>query len=252
MEELHISYFLLPVFFLVALFFSSVGHGGASGYLAIFALAGVARTEIAPVVLIMNMIVALNSLFNYWRAKYFSTKLLIPFVISSIPASFVGGLFKLSTNLFSALLGTVLLLVGIWLLFYKEQINSRLKGFLGKPFLYAIPIGILIGLVSGMSGIGGAVFLSPILLMTNWADSKQTAAVASAFVTLNSAAALIAKSFHTVIHWDVALILGIVVLLGGQIGAYYGANRVQHKFLQKILGIALLLASLKLLNDLIF
>ncbi|RCK77665.1 MAG: putative sulfoacetate exporter [Ignavibacteriae bacterium] len=252
MEELQISYFLLPLFFLIAFLFASVGHGGASGYLAIFAFAGIARSEIAPVVLIMNILVASNSFWNYYKAKYFSFKLLLPFVISSVPGAFIGGFIRVPSNIFSLLLGFALLLAALRLLFYQGQVISRWKDYSGKPFLYAIPIGFIIGILSGITGIGGGVFLSPFLLMSDWADAKQTSAVSAAFIALNSLAGLLGKAFHMQIHWEIAITLGIVVLIGGQLGSYLGANKFNPKILQKLLGVALIVASIKLLKDLIF
>lgn len=252
MEELQISYFLLPLFFIIAFLYGSVGHGGASGYLALFAFAGVARSEIAPVVLILNILVSLNSFWNYYKAKFFSFKLLLPFVISSVPGAFIGGFLKLPSNVFSIILGFVLFLAALRLLFYQGQVISRWKDFSGRPFLYAIPVGFIIGILSGITGIGGGVFLSPFLLMSDWADAKQTAAASAAFIALNSIAGLLGKVSHTQIHWDIAIILGVVVIIGGQLGSYLGANKLNPKILQKFLGFALLIASFKLMKDIWF
>lgn len=252
MGELQISYLFVPLFFIFAFLFASVGHGGASGYLALFAFAGVARFEIAPVVLILNILVSTSSFFNYYKAKYFSIKLLIPFIISSVPGAFIGGFIKVPSDVFSAILGFVLLLTALRLLFYEGQVISRWENFSGKPFLYAIPVGFFIGILSGITGIGGGVFLSPFLLMSNWADAKQTAAVSAAFIALNSISGLLGKALHSQIYWGVALVLGIVVLIGGYLGSYYGANKLNPRILQKFLGAVLVIASLKLLKDIIF
>lgn len=252
MGELGIPYILVPLFFIIAFLFSSVGHGGASGYLALFAFAGVARSEIAPVVLILNVLVASNSFFNYFRAKYFSFNLLLPFLIGSIPGAFIGGFLVVPTDYFSVILAFVLILAAFRLLYYNDQIVSRWEKFSGRPFLYAIPVGFMIGVLSGITGIGGGVFLSPFLLMTNWANAKQTAAAVAAFIALNSLAALFGKSFNVAIHWDIAFLLGFVVLIGGYLGSYFGANKFNARVLQKILGIALLIAGMKLIKDLFF
>lgn len=249
--ELQIPWEIIPLFFLMAFLFSSVGHGGASGYLALFALAGVARSEIAPVVLVLNILVAGSSFINYYRAKHFSFQLLLPFIISSIPAAFVGGLLKVPSLAFSIILGSVLLLAAVRLLFVKNGIGTRWQEYSGKAFYWGIPIGFIIGILSGITGVGGGIFLSPFLLLTGWADAKKTSAVSAAFIILNSLSALLAKSLTAPIHFDIVLIFGIVVLMAGQIGSRLGAFKFQPDILQKLLGAVLLIAGLKLIKDLL-
>lgn len=234
----------------MAFLYSSVGHGGASGYLALFALAGVARSEIAPVVLVLNILVASSSFINYYRAKHFSYQLLLPFIISSIPAAFVGGLLKVSSLAFTIILGSVLLLAAARLLFEKNRIETRWQKYPGNAFYLGIPIGFVIGIISGITGIGGGIFLGPFLLLTGWADAKKTAAVSAAFIILNSASALMAKSLSAPIHFDIVLIFGVVVLIAGQIGSRLGAYKFKPDILQKLLGAVLLIAGLKIIKDL--
>lgn len=249
MIELQIPWEIIPLFFLVAFLFSSVGHGGASGYLALFALAGLARSEIAPVVLVLNILVASSSFINYYRAKHFSIQLLLPFIISSIPAAFVGGLLKVSSFTFAIILGSVLLLAAVRLLLVKDQIETRWQKYSGKAFYWGIPIGFVIGILSGITGVGGGIFLSPFLLLTGWADAKKTAAVSGAFIILNSLSALVAKSLSAPINLDIALILGVVVLIAGQLGSRLGAFKFQPEILQKLLGAVLLIAGFKIIKD---
>jgi uncharacterized protein len=249
--ELGISWEVLPVVLIIAFIYSSVGQGGASGYLALFALVGVARSEIAPVALVLNIIGASSGFVNYYRANHFSYQLLLPFIISSIPAAFIGGMLKVSPATFSIFLGGVLLIAGVRMLLIRNNVEVRWDKYSGKAFYWGIPVGFIIGLVSGITGIGGGIFLSPFLILSGWTDTKKAAAASSAFIILNSASALIAKSFNYTIHWDVILILGLVVLTGGLIGSRLGANKFNPKLLQKLLGSVLLLAGLKLFWDLI-
>lgn len=251
MAELDIPWLLLPLFFLIAIVYSSVGQGGASGYLALFALAGVGRSDIAPVALALNILVASTGFINYYRAKHFSLKLLLPFILSSIPAAFIGGLIKVSPQTFSLLLGGVLLLAAIRLLFIKTNAIEKTNE-LPKQFIYfGIIIGFFIGFLSGITGIGGGIFLGPILLLTGWADVKQAAAVSAPFIVLNSISGLAAKTFAHTIHWDVILIFGVVTLIGGQIGSRLGAFKFNQTFLQKLLGAVLLFAGLKMFWDIV-
>jgi uncharacterized membrane protein YfcA len=247
--ELNIPWEILPVVFIIAFVYSSVGQGGASGFLALFALIGIARSDIAPVALVLNIIGASSGFYNYYRAKHFSYQLLLPFIITSIPSAFIGGMLKVSAVTFATLLGGVLLLAGVRLLFIKTDKEMMWEKYSGKAFFWGIPVGLCIGLISGITGIGGGIFLSPFLLLSGWADAKKAAAVSSAFIILNSISALIAKSFNYNIHWDVILILGLVVAAGGLIGSRLGANKFNPKLLQKLLAIILLLAGFKMFWD---
>ena len=251
MAELNIPWILLPLFFIVAVVYSSVGQGGATSYLALFALVGVGRSEIAPVALVLNILVASIGFINYYRAKHFSYQLLIPFLIGSVPAAFLGGLIKLSPMGFSITLGGVLLLAGFRLLFIKNDAEDKNKPNSRKIFYYGIPVGFLIGVVSGITGIGGGVFLTPVLLLTGWADIKQAAATSTAFIVLNSISGLLAKTFAHPIHWDLILIFGAVTFVGAVIGSRLGAYKFDSTLLQKLLAVVLLLAGLKIFWDVV-
>lgn len=181
--------------FLVAVLYSSVGHGGASGYLALFALFGIAVPAVAPVALALNIIVASTSFLRYNASGFFSAKKLLPFVGLSIPAALVGAVF---------------------------------------------------GLISGMTGIGGGVFLSPVLLMARWADVKRSAALSSAFIVLNSLSGLFGQLTRTSLNTKVLLPLVIIVVAGGAIGSYAGAARLRPRWLQVVLSVVLVIAGAKL------
>lgn len=240
---------LLPLsFFVVAALYASVGMGGATAYLAILALAGFPHGAIPPIALLLNLIVSGSSFTNYWRAGHFSAKLLLPFVLPSIPAAFLGGLIPMPEKAFSILLSLILLGVSLRMLTAKA-IQARCQLSWGKAFLVGIPLGVLLGLLAGLVGFGGGIFLSPILLFLGWAGAKETAATTSAFIFLNSASGLLSRSLQGLPNLDSELIifLALAVFLGGQLGSYLGARRLSPILLQRVFGAVILAAAIKLM-----
>jgi uncharacterized protein len=242
---------LLPLFFLAAVLYSSVGHGGASAYLAILVLAGYARPEIAPTVLILNIVVTVAGFANYYRAGHFTPRLLRPFIFASIPAAYLGGMISLSQQAFSGILGATLLIAGLRFILFTKPILGRPPAKPGWVYAIGLPVGLTLGFVAGLIGIGGGIFLSPLLLLMGWADAKQTAAVSAAFIILNSLSGLAAHVLYGTIHPGLAVPLGFTVLVGGQLGSWWGAWKVPPKVLQQVLGGVLLIASLKMILDLL-
>jgi len=228
--------------FLVAALYASVGHGGASGYLALMALYEFAPEEMKPTALILNLFVAGISFFQYFRKGYFKINLWLPFIITSIPAAFAGGTIQLDPILYKRVLG-VLLLFAI----------ARMLGLFGKQTEHklnwplALLLGGIIGFFSGLIGIGGGIILSPVILLLGWGSVKETAAVSSLFIWVNSLAGLL--GFYTV-GMNVALdIYGfiLVAIAGGLIGGYVGSFKWNEKVLRYALSFVLLLASVKLM-----
>ncbi|HTN42483.1 MAG TPA: sulfite exporter TauE/SafE family protein [Nitrospiria bacterium] len=242
---------LLPLFLLAAMLYSSVGHGGASAYLAILVLAGYARPEIAPTVLILNILVTVTGLTNYYRAGYFTSRILWPFILASIPAAYLGGMIPLSQPVFSGILGGTLFIAGLRFILFTKPILPRPP--VNAVWIYAIglPVGLVLGFLAGLIGIGGGIFLSPLLLLMGWANAKQTAAVSAAFIILNSLSGLAAHALNGTMHPGLALPLGLTVLIGGQIGSWWGARKIPPKVLQQVLGTVLLTASLRMIYDLL-
>jgi uncharacterized membrane protein YfcA len=241
---------LLPVFLLTAMLYASVGHGGASAYLAILVLAGYARPEITSTVLILNILVTVTGFINYYRAGYFIPRLLWPFILASIPAAYLGGMISVSQQTFSGILGGALLIAGLRFILFTKPIRSRPPVKQGWIYGIGLPAGLILGFLAGLIGIGGGIFLSPLLLLMGWADAKQTAAVSAAFIIVNSLSGLAAHALHGTIHPGLAVPLGVTVLIGGQIGSWWGARKVPPAVLQQVLGIVLLSASLKMIHDL--
>jgi uncharacterized protein len=242
-----ISWWVLPLFLIAAMLYSSVGHGGASAYLGILVLTGYARPEIAPLVLVLNILVTTTGVVNYYRAGHFSLKLLLPFIATSIPAAFLGGMLELSADAFSSILGFTLFAASLRFLFLTRAVEMRPSVGSVVSSGVGLPVGFILGFLAGLIGIGGGIFLSPLILFLGWADAKKTAAVSAGFIILNSTSGLLAHLFRETMNWQLLIPLALMVLIGGQIGSWWGAFRLAPVTLQRLLGIVLAGASLKLL-----
>ena len=242
MTVYYIFYFLV---FLVAFLYSSVGHGGASGYLALLALFSYSTESMRSTALILNIVVSLLAFIQFYRAGYFQWKLFFPFAITSVPAAFVGGLISIDASLFKHILA-ILLIIPVVKLIGLSPSRANIE----KPLhIYiALMIGLLIGFISGIIGIGGGIILSPVILLMNWAKMKQTAAVSSLFILVNSIAGL-AGIFTNPFHFESEMtLLVLLALAGGLTGAYLGAMKFNIPFLRKLLAVGLLIASIKLMS----
>ena len=185
---------LTGLFLLMAVLYSAVGQGGGSGYLAAMALLGVAPESFRLIALTLNVVVASIGLVKFARAGHFNGKLLFPFVITSVPLAFVGGYHSLPAQVFKPLVGVALLWAAV-LLIWKPPIPE--EEVEGEPPLWAsLSAGGGIGLLSGLIGIGGGIFLAPFLILRGWASAKTTACLSSAFILVNSLAALTGVVFH--------------------------------------------------------
>ena len=240
-ESLIIFYCLL---FLVAFFYASVGHGGASGYLALMAIFNMAPEVMKPTALLLNLFVSLTSFIQFYRGKHFIWKIFLPLAIASVPMSFLGGMISLDGTIYKKILGILLIIPIIRFLFFK---NLNPKTLRGSNILLSLLIGGSIGLLSGMIGIGGGIILSPILLLLRWTDQKQTAAISALFIFVNSVAGLAGQltkgiQFSTDMYGYV-----VVAFIGGLGGAYFGALKFPQTILKNILALVLTLASYKLL-----
>ncbi len=235
---------------LAAMLYASVGHGGASAYLALLSLAGFARDEMVPTALALNILVATLGAAHYARAGHFDGRLLLPFIFASIPAAYLGGTVTVSEDVFSLLLGLALLIAALRFLMPIPSVVAVREISNGRLWGVGLPSGFILGFLSGLIGIGGGIFLSPMLLLTRWADVKKTAAVSACFIALNSVAGLAGHFQRGVPEraFSLTLSLGVAVLAGGTLGAYWGAFRLAHATLQRVLGIVLLIAAAKMLK----
>lgn len=245
MMNTEITYLIfLLLLFVVAFLYSSVGHGGASGYLALMALFGTAPAVMKSSALIMNICVSFISFFHYYKGGHFKWKLFLPFAIASVPASFLGALVTVDADLYKKILGALLIFPVLRMLEVFGKENGEVKNL---NHVVALLLGIAIGFLSGMIGIGGGIILSPVILLLHWANMKETAAVSALFIFVNSISAL-AGLFTKGISIDTSVYLWIAITLaGGFIGAYFGSIKMKNTILKKILAGVLFLASIKLL-----
>ena len=236
---------LLGALALVAFLYSSVGHGGASGYLAVMAIAGVAPAMMKSSALLMNVAVSLISFIGFYRAGYFRFKLFYPFAIASIPMAFIGGTMVLPDPVYKKILAICLLIaIARMIVQYKEQGETHTHA----PLWLCLLIGGVIGLLSGMIGIGGGIILSPLILLLGWASLKETAAVSALFIFVNSLSGLIGQlQKGTLLLSDHILYALIVTIAGGLIGSYYGSRKFNFRTLKYLLATGLVIASLKLI-----
>lgn len=240
-EEIPIAFLiLLPI---VSFFYASVGHGGASGYLGLMALFSFPIGLMKPTALLLNLFVAAISFIQFKRFGFFQWRLFYPFALSSVPAAFLGGYLSVDAGLYKKILAVVLFIAILKLLglFGKESmVLNKLKLWQG------ILVGVIIGLVSGMIGIGGGIILSPIILIMKWGDMKTAAAVSALFIWVNSAAAMFGLVLKgTSVNLNIAGLI-VLALFGGWLGAYYGSRYVNNKTLRLILASVLVLACFKL------
>lgn len=237
------EYLFYVLLLLVAFLYASVGHGGASGYLALMAFFSFAPESLRPTALLLNIFVSAVAFIQYYRGGFFHWKLFWPFAITSVPAAFIGGLISVNDSVYKKMLAVLLLISVFKLIAFTDYSVSKTK----KPILlFSLFIGAIIGLFSGMIGIGGGIILSPLILLLHWADMKQTAAVSALFIFVNSIAGLIGI-FTIGVSFNTTMCMMIfVALVGGFGGAYFGAAKFNATKLKYLLSVVLILASIKL------
>jgi uncharacterized membrane protein YfcA len=241
LESQLLFYILL---FFVAFLYASVGHGGASGYLALMALFGVAPEVMKPTALMLNLFVSLTSFIQYYRGRHFNWRLFLPFAVASVPAAYIGGMILVDAAVYKKILGLLLIIPIVRFLFFANIKVEEIK----KSNLYlSLILGAAIGFLSGLIGIGGGIILSPILLLLKWADMKQTAAISALFIFVNSLSGLAGQlskgiQFNPDMYTYVA-----VAFVGGLCGAYLGSIRFSQNVLKYALAVVLALAAYKLL-----
>lgn len=231
----------------IALLYSTVGHAGASGYLAAMALLGMAPVVMKPTALTLNIIVALIGTVRFYRAGFFSWRTFWPFAVASIPASFIGGSLTLPISIYKSIVGVVLLYSAVRL-FFSARTADQSKTTL-VPIWLALILGAAIGLLSGLTGVGGGIFLSPVLLLMHWAETKETSGVSVVFILVNSIAGLAGHASAitfippSIVYWAPA------ALIGGWIGTELGTRVLPVSNIRKWLSFVLALAGLKLLGE---
>jgi len=235
--------FLAAAIFVVAFLYSSVGHAGASGYIAVMSLFSLAPAAIKPTALTLNILVASIGTWQFYRAGHFSWKLFWPFAVLAIPFAFIGGYVNLPAHVFKVLVGVVLLFSATRFLFRPtEDVVAREPS---RPL--ALSLGAGLGLLAGLTGTGGGIFLTPLLLGMRWARAKTAAAVSALFILANSASGLLGNLSSTKDFPSFGLVLAGAAVVGGTAGSYFGSRRFDHVTIKRLLAVVLLIAGTKLI-----
>jgi hypothetical protein len=232
---------LTAAIFVIAVLYSSVGHAGASGYIAVMSLFSLAPAEIKPIALALNILVATIGSWQFWRAGHFSWTLWWPFALLAVPGAFLGGYLNLPVDVFKLLVGVILLLSAANFLWRPPE-DSEPRAV---PLPAALGAGAGIGLLSGLTGTGGGIFLTPLVILMRWARTKTAAAVSAPFILLNSAAGLLGNVSATRAFPAFALALVIAAVVGGTIGSHLGSRRLASPVVKRLLAIVLIIAGLK-------
>ena len=228
----------------MAILYSSVGHGGASGYIAILALFSLAPAAFKPTALVLNILVSAIATFYFARAGHFSWHFFWPFAATSIPFSFLGGYLSLPTHIYQPIIGIVLLASAYRLSSRKDPEAAEA---LRPSITGALAIGAALGFLSGLTGVGGGIFLSPLLLLLGWARAKEVSAVAALFILVNSIAGLLGHISSLQAMPRYVPILAVAALAGGITGSFFGSNRIPSSGIVRVLSAVLIIAGFKLL-----
>ncbi len=241
---MHHEIYFAGVVFSIALFYSSVGHGGASSYLVLMTLWGLETSQVKSSALILNMLVSAIAFFQYTRYGHFKWKLTWPFLLASVPMAYWGSGFPIDASLYKKILGVLLLFSVLRLLgVFSKNTNQTQR----VNLQLALAIGAAIGFVSGLIGIGGGIILSPIILLLGWAGMKETAAASALFILVNSAAGLTGMVQHHTFVFTNDWVWIAAALAGGLSGSYWGSKVALVKQMSYVLAIVLLVASVKLI-----
>ena len=227
----------------IAFLYSSVGHGGASGYLAVMALFGVHPEVMKSTALLLNLFVAGVAFYSFYREGYFKWKLLWPFLITSMPAAFLGARFHLNPDLYKLILGAFLLFAAFRLFFTPGRETSETRDI---PLWFGLTIGLVTGFLSGLIGIGGGILLTPILLLGRFARAREASAVSALFIFLNSSTGLLGlatKGLHTTPELSLWI---AAAFIAGLIGSFTGSHRLSDISLKRLLSLVLIFATVKL------
>lgn len=254
MEGVFAEIVLLFALSIIAAMYSSVGHGGASGYLAVLSLTAYAAND--PVWLkqhawSLNLLVAGIAFFAYKKSGFFDVKLALPFILASIPAAFIGGYLRVDNTVYDILLSLTLVFAA-WKLYSTKDSHSSVEVNRPPPVQIAVGVGFMIGILSGIIGVGGGIFLSPIILLFGWSDPKTTAGISAVFIWVNSFSGLIGSTVSGQLALDVSTLVpfSIAVLIGGYIGSKFGSEKFSQNSIRSMLVAVMLIAAIRQILDL--
>ena len=262
------EWLLAALIFAIAGLYAAVGHGGSSGYQAAMALLGVDPALMKPIALTLNIVVSFIATVRFLRAGYFSLRVFLPFALSSVPMAFIGGGITLPPQIFKPLIGLVLLFAAFRLVVPvrarpaaaptdphalaadPQTITAQLISEPTAPhWLTALAIGAALGLLSGMVGVGGGIFLSPLLVFMNWARLRDISGISALFILVNSAAGLAAKPASLLLLPPALALYALAAVAGGWLGAGYGSLQLGNTGIRRVLAAAILIAGVKLLLE---
>ena len=229
----------------VATLYSAVGQAGASGYLAVMALVGLTSEVMKPTALVLNILVASIAVYKFYRVQPFNWSLLWPFALGSVPLAWVGGSLLPPDSIYRPLVAVALLVAAVGLL-RKAPAPAQVAARPVQPLL-AVLVGAAIGFVSGLTGVGGGIFLSPLILLLGWAGAKETTGVSAAFIWLNSVAGLAGHTASLATVPSFLPVLVIAAIVGGWIGAGYGSKHLGSQAIQRVLAGVLFVAGIRMM-----
>jgi uncharacterized membrane protein YfcA len=242
---------LAALFFLVAIAYSSVGFGGGSTYNALLILSGTDYRLVPAIALSCNILVVTGGVYHYWRAGFLSTNKLLPFIVLSVPMAWLGGSLPVSEQIFIGLLGFSLLVAAAQMLFKASAANTLPHQSRIRYWLVAAPVGGFIGLLAGITGIGGGIFLAPVIYFLHLVPARTVAGITSGFILVNSVAGLAGQMMKTgeyspaeglIQAWP----LFVAVVIGGQIGSHLGAYHLSEQWIRRLTAVLMLYVSLRL------
>lgn len=236
-------YLFLAILPIISFLYASVGHGGASGYLALMVLFSFAPETMKPTALLLNLFVAGISFYYFYRAGYFNKKLFLSFAIASIPLAFLGGTIEVDANIYKKILAILLVFAILKMLNVFGKENHNIKTV---KLWQGLLVGGIIGFFSGLIGIGGGIILTPIILILHWGNMKEAAAVSALFIWVNSASGLIGQLSSGVTLNKESFFLVAIALVGGMFGGYVGSKKLNNQKLRYMLAFVLAIASFKL------
>lgn len=241
---------LALAFLIVAILYSMVGHGGGSGYLAVMAIFGILPADLRPIALALNVLVSSIGLIRFAKVRAFEMKIFLPFVVTSVPCAFIGGFIELDPTIYKIALGIILLFSAYRLFMHLPTKGEKTNSL---PLLAALVCGSVIGLLSGVIGVGGGIFLSPVLLLMGWATARQTAGISAGFILVNSLAGLAGlfaasmKDGGSLPFSNISIaVFAVAVVVGGLVGSSIGSKRLGHISLRRVLAVVLVIAAAKM------
>lgn len=239
---------LILLFFIIAAIYASAGFGGGSSYLAVMALWGIQTTTMKSTALLCNLVVVVGGTYIFWKNGYLNFKKITPLSIASVPMAFWGGSMKLKDSTFFIVLGLSLVAAAL-LMFFQKKNNAPARKNTQSSLVVSTGMGAGIGFLSGMVGIGGGIFLSPILNMMRWDTPKNIAATASFFILVNSVGGLAGQLFQNQLslNWGFALPLMLAVLVGGQLGSRISSLKFNQSHVRWATAVLIFYAGLNIL-----